>query len=40
MRSTILLLAILVAASAVKIDNFYLADPTECIKEKCPSQYA
>ena len=40
MNRTILLMAILIAASAVKIDNYLQVDPQQCIQEKCPNQYA
>ena len=40
MNRAILLMAILIAASAVKIDNYLLADPMQCIEDKCPNQYA
>ena len=40
MRRAILLTAILLAATAIKIDTAYVNDPIPCIKEKCPNQYA
>ena len=40
MRRTIVLLAILLAASAVQLTTYSDADPQQCIEEKCPSQWA
>jgi hypothetical protein len=40
MRKTIVLLAIILAASAFKIDTYFDADPQQCIEEKCPNQWA
>jgi hypothetical protein len=42
MKRAILLLAILLAATAIKIDpvSLSLNDPIPCIEQKCPTQYA
>ena len=40
MRRAILLTAILLAVTAIKIDTAYVNDPIDCIKQKCPNQYA
>jgi hypothetical protein len=40
MRRTILLLAIVLAASAIQIETYLDATPQECIEAKCPNQWA
>jgi len=40
MRRTILLLAIVLAASAIQIETYLNATPQECIEAKCPNQWA